>query len=179
AIEGGRFLSFTEAYPEAWGLMRRLPPSPPQPPLAVSFVNVEEALVDSVTRKAGQETQIIGQALDAARVSTVALGFYGEQDFTWPDADVRPAFLRQQGVSAVAVTRSSYPGFILNLFFGSFASRAGMEEVRLESGEEVLARRLDDELHVLVKNKGSFLVGAASSDREQAEGLLQSLLSAE
>ncbi|MBI2873383.1 MAG: hypothetical protein HYY00_09385 [Chloroflexi bacterium] len=164
-----------EKYPEVWELMELLPENPPNPPVAAGFLRELPTLVESLAGNRGLEIQGLQSALSFVKVESAAFAAYSQPMETLPAAELTAEELKQTGVGAVIVTKAGYPGFVVNMMLGSFASRAGLEEVSLGE-EKVRYRVLDNRLHLMVRNFGSTLFIVAAPDRETAEALTKAVL---
>ncbi|MBI4202837.1 MAG: hypothetical protein HY532_06995 [Chloroflexi bacterium] len=174
SLQAGDSVLFSEAYPAAWELLRMLPASPPDAPVAAGFAKVEGGLLDSVSGRMGLGLTGVTQALGGLQVTDMAFIAYAGQplgDIETLSAD----YLRQQDASFIVAMRSGYPGFLLSFFLSSFATQAGLEKGATASGQEVFTGEVDGN-YLVVKSIGNVIFIAAATDRAKAEALVDAVL---
>ena len=166
-------VSWQEREPAVWRGWSLLPGDPPSSPLAFGFVRNRSDLTERMLREAGLSAGSIGSALGFARVDLAAFAVYGEMA-TLPynrGAD----FLRDADIGVLAVAESGYPGVVLRLFFGTLASRAGLERADVD-GQEAYHRTFEERgLHVMLTRYGRTVYAAMAQSRENAEALVRSV----
>ncbi|MDO8750850.1 MAG: hypothetical protein Q7K03_06875 [Dehalococcoidia bacterium] len=165
---------FKDAYPAAWDLLHLMPEAPPGKPVAVGFVHVNDALMNSLASKAGLNLSGIGQAFGAANVSDIAFIAYADTPLALPNV-VGPDYFKQAGLGAIFVAQSTYPGFVLSFFLGSFADRAGLEKGPTIQGQQVLVKEIEG-AQLMVATVGNTFFVALAPTQEKAEALMTSAL---
>jgi hypothetical protein len=165
--------SFASKYPEAWDLLQRLPSAPPGKPVAAGFVRLNEAFLRELGALVGIDMEGFITAFNAARVGDIAFAFYSDRQLSMP-REVNLDYFRDSGLAGLAVARSSYPGMLVAVAFGSLARQGGLERVSLAGGITAYYAAYGD-LHVLVRQRSSLIFLAASMDRGKAEALAASL----
>lgn len=176
AIAENRFKPFQESLPKAWDLIQLLPVTPPGEPLAVGFGRLDKEFLNSLEARFGGEMGGFRRALGMARLEDVALALYSERLLRFPEEAVElQDYLRGQGVGAIMVTRSSYPGFLVSFIFNNLASRAGLEKMKV-GGEDVFYTSMDEDMYLLVKCRGNVFFITLSEGRERAKALMRAAL---
>ena len=158
----------------AWALITNLPQDPPSPPLAVGVVSLRVGFIDSLEKMAGIPLDGIENAFRIVRVNSVAFGLYADTPVEVSETIDRE-FLKQSGARVLLVSHSSYPGVLVSFMLSIAAGRTGMEIIDL--GDTNARYRTIEDLHLIVKNRGSFVYGALATTRADAEGLILSALS--
>ncbi|MBI4197714.1 MAG: hypothetical protein HY533_01220, partial [Chloroflexi bacterium] len=174
ALELGEGSAFSEAYPEAWELLRMLPQSPPAPPVAAGFARVEGGVLEEASGRLKLNLSGVTQALGSLNVSQVTFVAYAEEDLSIKES-IGPDFFREHGASVAVAMRSGYPGYLLGFFLDSFASQAGLEKGNTVAGVEVLTRDLGD-AYLVAEPIGSVLFLSVAPDRARAEALMGAIL---
>ncbi len=174
ALKANQRSPFKDAYPAIWDLLHIMPDSPPGKPVAVGFVRVNDALMTSLASKAGLNLSGIGQAFGAANVADIAFVAYAESPLALPSV-VGTDYFKEAGLGTVFVARSTYPGFVLSFFLGSFADRAGLEQGPTVKGQQVLVKEIEG-AHLMVATLGSTFFVTLAPTREMAEALMTSAL---
>jgi hypothetical protein len=174
SLQAGDGAPFSEAYPEAWELLRMMPQSPPAPPVAAGFARVEGGLLEEASGRLKLNLSGVTQALGSLNVSQVAFVAYAERDLSVKES-IGPDFFREHGASVAVAMRSTYPGFLLGFFLDSFASQAGLEKGNTVAGQEVLTRDLGD-AYLVAEPIGSVLFLCIAPDRARAEALMGAIL---
>ena len=177
ALESGRLVSMKVGHPEAWEMMRLLPAESPLRlnPVAAGFMYNSEGLIKSLLDQQGVDGTGISSALSYARVKVLAFTVYTDQhlDIT---ADVAQNYRQSSDVGIVLVAKSGYPGFLVSFLFGNFVGQAGMENIQMGE-EKVYYLKLAEDVHMFVKNLGSVLYFAVAWNRDNAEYLMENILS--
>ena len=174
AMRAGDGVAFKDKYEDIWRLLRLLPDEPPFEPAAAGFISADSDLLDSLTSRAGLDLGGLGQALGTINVENIAYAAYAEDELRLPE-HVDSEFVRDSGVAAVFVARSTYPGFILGFFLNAFADRVDLESDTRIAGEDVLSRDMDG-AHLLVKPLGSTIFIVVASEERNSEKLMESVL---
>ena len=174
ALQAGDASRFQDTYPDIWDLMHLLPEAPPARPVAAGFVRVNSDILDSIVARVGLDLGGLSQAFGAINVSDVVFAAYADDSLNLSE-EIDKEYLRQAGVGAIFVARSSYPGFILSFFLNTFADRVGLEKGTLADGQEVLFRELAD-VHLVAKSLGNTIFLVLAPTREQAQALMTSVL---
>ena len=174
AMRAGHGVTFKDKYEDIWKLLRLLPEEPPLEPAAAGFIRVDSDLLGSLTSKAGLDLGGLGQALGTINVEEIAYVAYAEDVLRLPE-DVDGEFVRDSGIAAVFVARSTYPGFLLGFFLNAFADRVDLESDTRIAGEDILSRDMDD-VHLLVKPVGSAIFIVVASEEQNSKKLMESVL---
>lgn len=174
ALQAGKGTPFQEAYPAIWDLLRLMPEAPPGKPVAVGFVHVNEQLMSSLATDAGLELRGLGQALGAVNVSDMALMVYADAPLVLP-AQVGPEYFEKAGLGAILVARSTYPGFVLSFFLGSFAEQMGLSKGPTIKSQEVLTKEIQG-AHLMVVSLGNVFFVSLAPTLEKAQALISSAL---
>ena len=174
ALKANQRSPFKEAYPAIWDLLRLMPEAPPGKPVAVGFVHVNEQLMNSLATQANLDLSGVGQAFGAANVSDIAFIAYADAPLALPNA-IGPDYFKQAGLGAIFVAQSTYPGFVLSFFLGSFADRAGLEKGPTVKGQQVLVKEIEG-ARLMVATLGNTFFVALAPTREKAEALMTSAL---
>ena len=174
AMRAGDGVTFKDKYQDVWRLLRLLPEEPLLQPAAAGFIRADSDLLDSLTSKAGLDLGGLGQALGTINVEDIAYVAYAEDVLRLPE-HVDSEFVKDSGVAAVFVARSSYPGFILAFFLNAFADRVDLESDTRIAGEDVLSRDMDG-VHLLVKPLGSAIFIVVASEEQNSRKLMESVL---
>ncbi len=173
ALDAGNLLPLEQHNPLAYQLITNLPANPPSPPVGVGFLRLEPGILQALATKAGMDVGEIDSAFGFVRVNTVAIGIYTQKPIEIP-ATIDQSFLEQSGVGALMVSHSGYPGAIVSFMLSVIADRTSMETIKI--GNTNARHRMIEDLHLVLKNKGSFLYAALSGDRAYAERLVLSAL---
>ena len=174
AWESGSRVDLRREYSGAWNLMRMLPETAPAPPVAAGFLRNVPDMAEKLLERQGVGASGLDSALSLVRAREMAFAVYAT-DLEEVPRDGLDEALGRAGVGVIAVTRAGYPGFIVNFLTGRFMDRAGLEKVRV--GEESARyRRLDDRVHLMLKNYGSTFFFTLAPTREGAQELMQSVV---
>ena len=174
AMRAGDGATFKDKYQDIWRLLRLLPEEPPLQPAAAGFIRADSDLLDSLTSKASLDLGGLGQAMGTINVKDIAYVAYAEDELRLPE-DVDREFVKDSGIAAVFVARSTYPGFILGFFLNAFADRVDLESGIRIAGEDVLSRDMDG-VHLLVKPLGSVIFIVVASEEQNSKKLMESVL---
>ena len=173
ALSNGSTVTFQEAYPEVWELMRLLPASPPGEVVAAGFLLPTSTVIDSLASRAGLNLGRFAPALGTVNVKSVAFAAYSNQRIAFP-TEVTPEYLQEYQIGAIYVARSSYPGLILSFFLDRFAGRVDLEKTQV-IGESVLYREYED-VYLMVKVLGNTIFFTLAPSRDYAEELMAAVL---
>lgn len=174
SLGGERSVLLEEAYPDEWELIRLLPESPPGAVVGAGFGKLDDEFLVGLSEQVGGVGSDIESLAEAVNVKSAAFGLYGE---VMPAAmpELGEDFLEEMGVSGLIVTRTGYPGFIINFVFSRAASGAGLEKMEIKGGDAYY-KALHESLHVLVKNVGSTFFVSGASEMDSARALMESVL---
>jgi len=174
SLESGTLVRLEEAYPDEWELIRLLPESPPSDVVGAGFGKLDDEFLAGLSEQVGGIGSDIESLADAVNVKSAAFGLYAE-DVPSALPELGEDFLEEMGVSGLIVTKTGYPGFILNFVFSRAASGAGLEKMEINGGDAYY-KALQESLHVLVKNIGSTFFVAGASEMDSARALMESVL---
>lgn len=172
-LDTGNLLPLNEHNPLAYQLITNLPTTPPSPPLGVGFLKLGPGTLQALAAKADMDVREMDSAFGFVRVDMVAFGIYAQRPVAVP-ATIDQSFLEQSGVGALIVSHSGYPGAIVSFMLSVIADRTSMETIKI--GNTNARYRMIGDLHLVLKNKGSFLYAALSGDRAYAERLVLSAI---
>lgn len=174
SLESGTLVLLEEAYPDEWELIRLLPESPPGDVVGAGFGKLDDEFLAGLSEQVGGIGGDVESLADAVNVKSVAFGLYAE-DLPAAMPELGEDFLEEMGVSGLIVTKTGYPGFIINFVFSRAASGAGLEKIDIKGGDAYY-KALQESLHVLVKNTGSTFFVAGASEMDSARALMESVL---
>ena len=109
-------------------------------------------------------------------VDRVAFGLYADAPSTVPEV-LDKEFLLEADASVFFVSNSGRGGFVVSFLLGTVGGRAGLETIEL-GDTEAHYRTLDD-LHLVVKNRGSLVFAALAGTRAGAESLMLKFVESE
>lgn len=173
AVADGRTVKLEERYGDSWELVTLLPEKPEGVPVAAGFGKLDEEFLNNLESEYSGPGGDVKRYASATRVNSTAFALYAHQPISRVE-EFDQGFLKRQGLGVVLAARSGYPGFLINMLFGSAASRAGLTK-RSVSEEDVYYAETQ-EMHLMVKNRGSVFFLALSPDEERAEALITSAL---
>lgn len=174
AMESGWFVPLKERDPKAWNLLTNLPKNPPQRPLAAGILNLDNNLLKLLAVKGNIALDgEIEKAIGLIKVDNFAFGVYTDEPIEVSGA-IDQEFIKNTNAAVLFVTHSGYRGALVSFLLSVTAGRMNMETISL--GETNARYRMVGDLHLVVKNKGSFLYAALAATREDAEGLMLSAL---
>ncbi len=174
AMKSGQGSTVKDAYPSVWDLLHVMPENPPGKPVAAGFARVNAELMDSLSAQAGLDMQGLGQAFGAINVQEIAVIAYADGTVKLPKV-IGPDYFKEQGLSALFVARSTYPGFVLSFFLGSFSDRIGLEKGPKVKGQDVMVKELQG-AHLMLAPLGNTFFLVVAPTKEQAEALMSSAL---
>ena len=161
-------------YPNMYVTMRLLPAQAPATPVAAGFVRNVSVLLEELLAQAGLSVSGVGAAFQLVRAESLAFVVYAD------DLDALPAEATVEAVKGaslgiIAVTRTTYPGVLVNMLLGTFAGRIGMELTKV-GDESVRYRDIEGHAHLMAKNFGPSLFFALASTREDVETLMEAVI---
>ncbi|MDP3065045.1 MAG: hypothetical protein Q8O40_17850, partial [Chloroflexota bacterium] len=142
-------------------------------PIAAGFGTLDEEFLNNLESEYSGPGGDVKRYASATRVSNAAFALYAQQPISRVE-EFDQGFLKRQGLGVVLAARSGYPGFLINMLFGSAASRAGLTKRSVGDGDVYYAET--QEMHLMVKNKGSVFFLALSPDEARSEALITSAL---
>ena len=166
-------VGLSQADPEAWTLLTNLPANPPSRPIGAGVLEVEDSLLSSAGDLAELDLESVGDAFRFVGVTALAFGVYWDGPLEIPAALDR-AFIRESGASILLVSNSGYPGVLVSFILSIASGRAGLELIEL--GDTNARYRTIDDLHMVVKNRGSLVYAALAGSRSAAEDLILSAI---
>lgn len=165
--------SVKTASPSTWNLLSNLPKSPPAKPVMAGVLHLDADLLQSLMASVDLEAEGIGNAFGLVRVESMAFAVY-----TGDPLHISTAFNYEQlintGSGILLVSQSSYPGPIVSFMLGVMSDRTDLELIELGT-TNARYRRIED-LHLVIKNRGSLLFAAIATNRADAEELMLSAL---
>jgi len=174
SIGEGRFVGVEDAHPDEWKLIQLLPEEPPGEVLGAGFGKLDDEFLEGMEAEFGGLGGDVRELANAARIRNAVFGLYADETpKTLSEFD--EDFLMRMGLSALVITKAGYPGFIINFLFSRAASGAGLEKVSIEGGDAYY-RALQENLRVMVKNRGSIFFATVASERDSAQRLMESIL---
>ena len=174
SLEGGRFVRLEDAYPDEWEMIRLLPETPPGDVIGAGFGKLDEEFLAGLGEQVGGIGSDVQSLVDAVNIKSAVFGLYAyEMPAEMPEFG--EDFLEEMGLSGLIVTKTGYPGFIINFIFGRAASGAGLEKMDMKGGDAYY-KALQESLHVLIKNIGSIFYVAVASETDSARALMESVL---
>jgi hypothetical protein len=100
-------------------------------------------------------------------------GLSGKYGIKVPDK-LDEAFFKESDAGIVMVSNPGYPGVVVSFLLKIVSGRVGMESI--EIGNTAARYRTIDDLHLIVKNKGSLLYTVVAASRDEAERLILSVI---
>jgi hypothetical protein len=172
-FESGNLVSLEDSDPLAWDLLTNLPESPEKPPLAVGSLTVDGDLLKEVADMGDLQLFGLNTVFGFVGVHNVAFGMYADSSLEVPD-ELDEEFFKESEVAVVTVSNPGYPGFVVSFLLKMVSGRVGMESIEL--GDTAARYRTVNDLHLIVKNKGSLLYAVVASTRAEAERLVLSAI---
>ena len=172
-VESGNLVSLEDSDPPAWDLLTNLPESLEKPPLAVGALTLDGDMLKEVADMADVQLFGLNTVFGFVGVHSVAFGMYADTSLEVPD-DLNEEFFKESEVAVVMVSSPGYPGFVVSFLLKMVSGRVGMEAI--EIGDTAARYRTVDDLHLIVKNKGSLLYTVVASTRAEAERLILSAI---
>ena len=169
----GEGVPLSQADPEAWTLLTNLPANPPSRPIGAGVLDVEDSLLGSAGDLAELDLESVGDAFRFVGVTSLAFGVYWDGPLEIP-ATLDRTFIRESGASVLLVSHSGYPGVLVSFILSIASGRAGLELIEL--GDTNARYRTIDDLHMVVKNRGSLVYAALAGSRSAAEDLILSAI---
>lgn len=169
----GNLVPVNETFPSDWSLLSNLPESPPSRPVMAGVLKLDAELLQSLMASVNLEADGIGNAFGLVRVDSMAFAIYTD-DPLHMSTEFDYEHLLNSGSGILLVSRSSYPGPIVSFMLGVMSDRTDLELIELATTN---ARyRTVDDLHLIIKNRGSLLYAAIATSRTDAEELMISAL---
>lgn len=173
AYESDQMTALNEFDEFSWNLITNLPEDPTSRPIAAGAMTLSTGLLETLGGKAGISLDGIGNAFGFVRVDTVGFGVYSDRQISVA-ARIDERYLIESDASVLFVSQSSYPGGLVAFLLSVVGGRSGMELIDL--GDTNARHRQIENLHVVIKNKGSLVFASVASSQEAAEDLLLSAL---
>lgn len=172
-VDSGNMVSIEDSDPLAWDLLTNLPESTEKPPLAVGALTLGGDMLKDVSELAGIQLFGLNTVFGFVGVHNVAFGIYADASVDVPD-ELNEEFFEKVKVAVVMVSNPGYPGVVVSFLLKMVSARVGMESI--EIGDTAARYRTVNDLHLIVKNKGSLLYTVVASTRSEAERLVLSAI---
>ena len=173
AYVDGDLMSVSEHSPLGWKLLSNLPKSPPSKPVMAGVLQLDANMLQSLMSSVDLEMEGIGNAFGLVRVDSLAFAIYTDDPLNM-STEFSYGRILNSGSGILFVSQSSYPGPIVSFMLGVMSDRTGLELIELATTN---ARyRTVDDLHLIIKNRGSLLYASISTSKEYAEALMISAL---
>ena len=172
-VDSGNMVSIEDSDPLAWDLLTNLPESTEKPPLAVGALTLGGDMLKDVTELAGVQLFGLNTVFGFVGVHNVAFGIYADASVGVSDG-LNEEFFKEAEVAIVMVSNPGYPGVVVSFLLKMVSGRVGMESI--EIGDTAARYRTVNDLHLIVKNKGSLLYTVVASTRSEAERLVLSAI---
>ena len=173
AFESGDFITLKDLDTQSWNLVTNLPKSPPTTPVVIGSLVLDPKLIESVGEQAGNVTDGLGEAFALIRVERIGFALYTDSSLEL-SSHIDRRYINDSDSSVLLVSHSSYPGPLVSFLLSVIAGRTGMELI--EIGNTNARYREIDGLHLVIKNKGSFLYAALSTTRADAVEIILSAI---
>ena len=161
-------------YPDEWKLIGMLPETPSGKVLGAGFGRMDEEFLQGMDAELHELAGDARQLIETARIKSAAFALYSEDTLSrLPEFD--EDFLVNMGLSGLAITKAGYPSFIISFMFSRAASGAGLEKVDIEGGDAYY-KAFQEDLRLMLKNKGSIFFVTLAADRDSAQKLMESVL---
>ena len=157
--------------PVAWALLTNLPENPPSQPIAAGVLKLDGGLLALFGERADIDLDGVDVAFGFVRVDIVGFGVYAELPLDVPER-IDEEFLINSGSGILFVSHSDYAGALVSFMIGVVAGRTDMETVQV-GGLNAKYRTLDN-LHLIIKNRGSLIYAALAGEMALAEELILS-----
>ena len=118
-------------------------------------------------------TDGLGEAFALIRVERIGFALYTDSSLEL-SSHIDRRYINDSDSSVLLVSHSSYPGPLVSFLLSVIAGRTGMELI--EIGNTNARYREIDGLHLVIKNKGSFLYAALSTTRADAVEIILSAI---
>lgn len=172
-VRAGHLAPLKESDPLAWNLVTNLPTYPEYPPLAVGAMTLDGDVLGEVAEMADLALFGLNTLFGFVRVDHMAFGVYVDPDMEMPTR-LTEEFYREADAGVVMVANPEYPGFVVSFLLKTVSGKVGMERIAL--GDTAARYRAVDDLHLIVKNRGSLLYAAVSTTKLGAERLILSAI---
>ncbi|GEM_PF-2402998 len=174
SIQATDGLAFSEAYTDAWDLLRMMPKSAPGQPVAAGFAKTDGSVLEQASARLRLNLQGVPQALGSLNITQGVFVAYAQQTLDAPQ-HVDVTYLKQHKIGAIAAAKSSYPGWLLGFFLDSFAGQAGLEKGTQVEGQDVMTKDLGD-AYLMAKPIGSVLFITVATDKDGAQALMSAVI---
>ncbi|MCH8061843.1 MAG: hypothetical protein IH861_05010 [Chloroflexi bacterium] len=171
AFESEDLITLRDLDLQSWNLVTNLPESPPAPPVVIGTLVLGPNLIESAGEQAGLVMDGIDEAFGLVRVERIAFALYTDSSLEL-SSRIDRQYINDSDSSILLVSHSAYPGPLVSFLLSVIAGRTGMELI--EIGNTNARYREIDGLHLIIKNKGSFLYAALSTTRADAVELILS-----
>ena len=173
AYADGDLISVSDHSPSGWKLLSNLPKSPPSKPVMAGVLQLDADMLQSLMSGVELEVEGIGNAFGLVRVDSLAFAIYTEDPLQMSTEFSYDRILNS-GSSILFVSQSSYPGLIVSFLLGVMSDHTDLEMIELATTN---ARyRTVDDLHLVIKNRGSLLYASIATSKDDAEALMISVL---
>ena len=163
----------SEHSPSGWNLLSHLPKTPPSKPVMAGVLQLDAAMLQSLMSSVDIEVEGIGNAFGLVRVDSLAFAIYTDDPLSM-STELSYDSILNSGSGILFVSQSGYPGPIVSFMLGVMSDRTDLELIELATTN---ARyRTVDDLHLIIKNRGSLLYASIATSREDAEALIISVL---
>lgn len=173
-LVSGDVLPIAKAYPKAWALFHVLPENPRGQPIAAGFMNMSNVSMGSTGTIFGLDLRNFHQVFSTINATDMAFIFYAHDQISL-SRSLEPDYLKENGINAVFVTRSTYPGFVLGFFLDKLSSRVGLQGILLFNGTKVFYSNFNG-MHLIVKAIGNTVFMVVAPTKHSAETLITNVL---
>lgn len=171
AFESGDLIAIADIDSQSWNLVTNLPESPPTAPVAIGILVLDPKLIESAGERVGLVTDGIDEAFGLVRVEKIGFALYTDNPLEL-SSRIDRQYINDSDSSLLLVSHSSYPGPLVSFLLSVIAGRTGMELI--EIGNTNARYREIDGLHLVIKNRGSFLYAALATTRADAVEIILS-----
>ena len=166
-------ISVREQSPSGWNLLSNLPKEPPSKPVMAGVLQLDANMLQSLMSSENLEVEGIGNAFGLVRVDSLAFAVYTDDPLNM-STEFSYERILNSGSGILFVSQSSYPGPIVSFMLGVMSDRTDLELIELATTN---ARyRTVDDLHLIIKNRGSLLYASIATSKDDAEALMISAL---
>ena len=171
AFDSGDLITLKDLDIQSWNLVTNLPESPPTAPVAIGTIVLGPNIIESAGEQAGLVMDGIDEAFGLVRVERIGFALYTDSTLEL-SSRIDRRYIDDSDSSLLLVSHSTYPGPLVSFLLSIIAGRTGMELI--EIGNTNARYREIDGLHLVIKNRGSFLYAALSTTRAEAVELILS-----
>jgi hypothetical protein len=166
-------ISVREQSPSGWNLLSNLPKEPPSKPVMAGVLQIDADMLQSLMSSENLEVERIGNAFGLVRVDSLAFAVYTDDPLNMSTEFSYERILNSSS-GILFVSQSSYPSPIVSFMLGVMSDRTDLELIELATTN---ARyRTVDDLHLIIKNRGSLLYVSIATSKDDAEALMISAL---